>query len=1216
MQHNIQATAQLMQSLGVLEQTKTQPFLVFIQEPYVKNNSFPGLSSSRATLQAGTTPQKTTRAAILSSPCLNAWMVPEFSSADVTTCKFFDDKGKPIYVVSAYLDITNNSIPPELQKVTTHCRQRGLDLLIACDSNAHSSLWGCEENNARGDMMEDFIFNQYLSVCNRGSTPTFFNYRSETIIDVTLASPRLANKITNWLVDTEFQFSDHHRIEFDLKISITKPNPVRVLDKGDWLSFQSQMDTKSLEWTSPTSWDVQTIEEETNRLADDINAALDVACPMITPTMNSKLTPLWWSEDLHHLSRKVQNKRSLAKSTQLETDHANFTALKKDFKKAVRAAKRESWQKFISDTKSPKEMAKLRKIMQGQERNTLGLLRRPNGTFSTDPEETINMLLSEHFPDSKDVLPTDDLMDLPGTTFQPAVNHTTPLFTVKKARHAIGSFGPKKAAGPDGFSPIILQNLGEISLARLCSLYEACLHVGYTAKAWRTSRTIFIPKPGKKDYTQLRSFRPISLTSFLFKGMEKIIHWELEEKILSKHPLSKNQHAFRRGYSTDSALSSMCTKIESAITRQQYALGVFLDISGAFDNVHLSAAKKAMEKRNFPPEIMNWYDQYLRNRYVTTTINNCSGKRRVVKGTPQGGILSPLLWNLVFDELLAIFDSGPVSITGFADDGGLLTLGIDPQTMVDNMQVAVDQAVAWGNENGLSFNPSKTVVVLFTRRYKVTMPTNIIMGGVEIPFSQDVKYLGITLDSKLHWSKHIKDRIRLAKFVLMNLARATGSHWGPIPWLAKWAFTGIVRPILTFGCLVWGHATEKVTVMKELTKLNRLAARYCAPVRRSTPTAGLEVILGLIPLDLFIQQERIKALLRTEATVSVQWDGLSDGKSRGHRFLAQQLAQDVEGLPKTTDKVNLKISWTQNYQVSRDSFAKGENTGLSGNRLYTDGSKIEDNTGAGFIFKPDDPHRPRIEKSFRLADTNSVFQAEVFAIHKGCEALLDNPPATLSIFSDSRAAIMALEKPTTISNTVAACKQVLNALGANTTIEIRWIKAHVGHLGNEEADVLAKKGTNIEIDYFDHPPPAAPFAHLKMVLKECMQREWNVRWQARKDCRQTKNFYPKVDSKYREMITLTRHRLSMVIQFVTGHNRLGYHENLVDPEVDPECRLCMEDIESVEHLITECPAIRTRVADTFLDYNPTAPYTWAPRQISWFLSDHSIAELMETAVLE
>ena len=97
---------------------------------------------------------------------------------------------------------------------------------------------------------------------------------------------------------------------------------------------------------------------------------------------------------------------------------------------------------------------------------------------------------------------------------------------------------------------------------------------------------VFIPKEGKDDYSTPRSFRPITLSSFLIKGLERVMLWELNRTALRESTLSDRQHAFRKGRSTDSALTSMVEHIESALINKGFALGVFLDIQGAFDNVN------------------------------------------------------------------------------------------------------------------------------------------------------------------------------------------------------------------------------------------------------------------------------------------------------------------------------------------------------------------------------------------------------------------------------------------------------------------------------------------------------------------------------------------------------------------------------------------------------------------------------------------------------
>ena len=79
---------------------------------------------------------------------------------------------------------------------------------------------------------------------------------------------------------------------------------------------------------------------------------------------------------------------------------------------------------------------------------------------------------------------------------------------------------------------------------------------------------------------------------------------------------------------------------------------MFLDISGAFDNVKLSSATKGMKRVKIPPIIRAWYTDYLYNRVAHASVKGCTASRKLNKGTPQGGVISPLLWNIDFDNFL------------------------------------------------------------------------------------------------------------------------------------------------------------------------------------------------------------------------------------------------------------------------------------------------------------------------------------------------------------------------------------------------------------------------------------------------------------------------------------------------------------------------------------------------------------------------------------
>ena len=124
----------------------------------------------------------------------------------------------------------------------------------------------------------------------------------------------------------------------------------------------------------------------------------------------------------------------------------------------------------------------------------------------------------------------------------------------------------------------------DIILQSIIKIFRACIALGYIPISWRTSRVVFVPKPGRTDYTTAKAFRPISLMSFLLKTLERLVDRFIRDDTLIKYPLNENQHAYMAGKSTDTALHVLVGKIEKALYNKEYALSVFLDIQGAFNN--------------------------------------------------------------------------------------------------------------------------------------------------------------------------------------------------------------------------------------------------------------------------------------------------------------------------------------------------------------------------------------------------------------------------------------------------------------------------------------------------------------------------------------------------------------------------------------------------------------------------------------------------------
>jgi hypothetical protein len=151
-----------------------------------------------------------------------------------------------------------------------------------------------------------------------------------------------------------------------------------------------------------------------------------------------------------------------------------------------------------------------------------------------------------------------------------------------KIRWAIESFGFFKSAGEDGIFPALLKNGIEISSSRLVLLWNIYRRRG---KGWG----LFLFQKN----VLAKSFRPISLTSFLLKKMERLVDQSIRMGPLKRFPLDRSQHAYQRGRSSETALHDLVSRIESALGHKFFALGAFLDVEGAFDNTFFEAMGRA-----------------------------------------------------------------------------------------------------------------------------------------------------------------------------------------------------------------------------------------------------------------------------------------------------------------------------------------------------------------------------------------------------------------------------------------------------------------------------------------------------------------------------------------------------------------------------------------------------------------------------------------------
>ena len=699
-------------------------------------------------------------------------------------------------------------------------------------------------------------------------------------------------------------------------------------------------------------------------------------------------------------------------------------------------------------------------------------------------------------------------------------------------------------------------------------------------KFGKKARVFFIPKPGKNSYNMAKAFRLITLTSFQLKVMERMIYWHLSSTLGVDKMITQHQHGFRTGKSTESALHQLVTKIERTIVEGQYALGIFLDIEGAFDNVSFKTITDSLSEFNLPQLIVRWINAMLRSRTVTVTVQGISVSKRVKKGCPQGGIMSPLLWNLVINSLILLINSTPADSEGFADDVNFLIRGIDIDTIIDICQQCLDRISEWGLEKGLNFSPTKTEAILFTWKTKWSIKTPLKLGNKKIKMCQQVKYLGVILDSKLSWRPHCQDRVRKATIALMQCRRAVGKTWGLKPRQALWMFTAIIRPMLAYAAVVWINATNSSTLVAMLQKVQRLACITVTSAFPSTPTAALEVLLQISPIDVFLKGEAYMATYRLER--GDMWTRRRYVGGRGSK-LKSHVDMNNEGKIKIPLLSMPKDSCTPFLQFGK-SFSThiGERNqiqlvideleeGII--QCYTDGSHIDRRTGAGIYFKPHETLHME-DQAISLGSFATVYQAEVIAISAAADTMIkaDIRNQTIYILSDSQAALKAIASPRVKQLLVGDCIENLNTLSQENQVLLMWVPGHSDIEGNERADTLAKMGAHTMCEI---PEPAVPvsYCRCRLEVRNWIQKEHAEAWKRAETCRLTKEAIRKTDRiPAKSLLKLSRRKLNQVLQILTGHGNLASHRHKMGKVQSPLCPMCHEADETPQHFVGECPA--------------------------------------------
>ena len=400
----------------------------------------------------------------------------------------------------------------------------------------------------------------------------------------------------------------------------------------------------------------------------------------------------------------------------------------------------------------------------------------------------------------------------------------------------------------------------------------------------------------------------------------------------------------------------------------------------------------------------------------------------------------------------------------------------------------------------------------------------------------------------------------------MRLRNAVGKTWGPKPYLMRWVFQGIVLPALTYASMIWGHS-DLSPFRPRLQKLNRLAMVGMAHMRQGTPTASLEIMNDLCPLDLLIKMRGVLAFHRLSSKLRTRWDGLGLRKFKGHHRTWTDLIRKMGIEFVEEDKAPRTFTWERqirydkggsvntitcflsvvNQSVSRDP-AFYCVSWINGKRVTWQGCRYGSFCNATISF---------IAYIIREISNNFNIRG-----HTLCFILRKLPE---NFFTPINYRLSNIE-----------LHGLVKDLKHSMDLEVVWRQPD-----RREREILCEMDRKAHtIDTETAAKMWYPCGTNARLVEAWLREKWATRWREISGHRQSKLWLSTPSSEMAKgFICLERQDLGRAVQFITGHGWLRRHCHVVDSSVDPTCRLCLEDDEEPAHLFWECPAIASERRD-------------------------------------
>lgn len=462
-----------------------------------------------------------------------------------------------------------------------------------------------------------------------------------------------------------------------------------------------------------------------------------------------------------------------------------------------------------------------------------------NDYLSTVGEKLANNILSEANETQESIT---SKMFLPNT---PAYSLFLRPTDSQEVLTLIKNLKTDSAPGLDNINNRLLKEIAHVVAEPLASIFNMSISVGIFPDQWKTAAVIPIHKGGSKDNPG--NYRPISLLGAFSKLFERVVSKRLIDYLESNNLLTPHQYGFRRGKSTEDAVTCLTKLVVNHLDNGLKCIGVFLDLAKAFDTVSIPILLKKMEAMGIRGVALSWFTSYLTNRNQCVKIgNDISSPRPVSFGVPQGSILGPTLF-LIYLNDIANIPGLNADIICYADDTALIFTEKTSQSVLHAVECGMTKVTQWLSANLLTLNIMKTKLLLFhktkasscseiesIRVHKTHCNQTDTCHCNSIERTSTIKYLGVVLDDKLTFESHaiaLAKRVRKMIYVMKNLRDITDSR------ILRMVYLALCQSVISYCILAWGGAATSVLILVE--RAQRAVLKVAIKKPRRYPTISV-----------------------------------------------------------------------------------------------------------------------------------------------------------------------------------------------------------------------------------------------------------------------------------------------------------------------------------------------------------------------------------------